>query len=476
MSQIKRIFKNMSWLLISQIIAGICGFVWTILMARYMGVEKFGILGFAVSITGMLSILFDLGVGTHIVRHIATDHNSAPKYVGNAIPLKSLFSIVGFILILITLIIMNVDELTLTITLLFTIEQIIKKFIDLMNATFQAFEAGKYQGISNSILHLILLVFILISIYTDLGIYGITISYILANLIVLIYEYYILNKQFVKPKFEFDKNFCKHITIAALPFAVTAILYTLYYSIDIVMIEHMVGNYAVGIYNSVYKLISIFTLLFSVYTSVIFPIMSKYFKNDEKMLPTSYNKSIKYLMLIMIPLATAITFYSVDIMQFIYGQEYIMGSTILSILIWTVCLLFISGAGNLLLNASHKELTVTKIYLIAAIFNICLNFFIIPYWSYTGAAIATILSDLLIVLVQCYVIYKLGHKPNKKFYYDLAKIIIGSGILGIALYFLQLNMWVALPVGIVIYFATVYLLKIFDNDDKYVIKEILSKN
>ena len=71
--------------------------------------------------------------------------------------------------------------------------------------------------------------------------------------------------------------------------------------------------------------------------------------------------------------------------------------------------------------------------------------------------------------------YKMGHRPNKKLYLDLVKIIIGSIILGIALYFLNLNMWVAIPVGMIIYFATVYLLKVFDNEDKYVIKEILGK-
>ena len=70
----------------------------------------------------------------------------------------------------------------------------------------------------------------------------------------------------------------------------------------------------------------------------------------------------------------------------------------------------------------------------------------------------------------------LGQKPNKKLYYDLGKIIIGTGILGIALYILNLNMWVALPVGIIIYLTSVYLLRLFDNDDKYVIKEILGKN
>ena len=181
-------------------------------------------------------------------------------------------------------------------------------------------------------------------------------------------------------------------------------------------------------------------------------------------------------MLLIIPLAMSIMFYSLDIIQLVYGHAYDEAAQPLSILIWTVCLLFISGPGNILLNASHKEVTVTKIYFVAAIFNIGLNLVMIPYFSYNGAAITTVLSDLIIVIMQTYVIYKLGYRINKKLYLDIDKIIIGTSILGISLYFLNLNMWVALPVGIIIYFAAVYLLRLFDNDDKYVIKEILGKN
>ena len=181
-------------------------------------------------------------------------------------------------------------------------------------------------------------------------------------------------------------------------------------------------------------------------------------------------------MLIIIPIAIATVFYSTDIIYLIYGNKYHDASSVLCILIWTVCLLFISGAANSLLNASHKEVTVTKIYAIAAAFNIVLNLFMIPYFTYNGAAITTVLSELLIVIIQFYVIYKIGHRPNKKLYYDLIKIIIGSIVLGIALYFLNLNMWVAIPIGIIIYLLAIYLLRFFDNDDKYVIKEILGKN
>ena len=476
MSQIQTIFKNMSWLLISQIIASVCGFIWTILMARYLGVSDYGIFGFATSLTGILAITMDLGTSSHIVRHIATDYDSAPKYLGNAIPLKVILVLGTLILTLVILLLMKCNEVVITVTLLFTIEMIFKSYINLFNGSFQAFEKGKYQGIGNTILNALTLTFILLAIFTDLGIVGIAISYILANLVALIYEYYVLNKHITKPKFELDRKFCKKIVRYSIPFAITGLLYTIYYSIDIIMLTNMISDYATGIYNASYKLISVLTLFYSVYTAVIFPVMSKFFKNDESMLLISFEKSIKYLMLAIIPIGFATVLYSSDIIHLIYGHEYDAASSALSILIWTVCLLFISGAANTLLNASHKEMTVTKIYAIAAVFNIVLNFFMIPYFSYNGAAITTVLSDVLIVIIQCYVIYKLGHKPNKKLYSDLIKIIMGSIILGIGLYLLNLNMWVALPVGIIIYFAALYLLQLFDDDDKYVIKEILGKN
>ena len=476
MSKVRTIFKNMSWLFVSQIIASVFGFIWTILLARYLGVNNYGIFGFAVSFTTMIGIIDDLGISTHIVRHIATDYDSAPKYLGNALPLKMIFSSVKVILTVIILLVQGVNEFTLTVTLLFTLEMIFKSNVNLLNGSFQAFEYAKYQGIGNTILTTLTLTFIIISIYTDLGLVGVAVSYVLANMITFAYEYYALNKHVTKPEFELDTAFCKQITLLSLPFAVTSILYYVYYSIDIVMLSYLVGDYATGLYNATYKLITVLTLFYSVYTAVIFPVMSKLFKNDKSMLLVSFEKSIKYLLMIIIPLAVATVFYSTDVIHLIYGHQYDAASSILSILIWTVCLLFISGACNTLLNASHKELTVTKIYATAAVFNIIMNFFMIPYLSYDGAAITTVLSDLLIVSLQAYVIYRLGHRPNRKLYLDVVKIIIGSGVLGIALYYLNINIWLAIPVGIIIYLVAIYLLRFFDDDDKYVIRDILGKN
>jgi O-antigen/teichoic acid export membrane protein len=475
MSQIKTIFKNMSWLFVSQIIASICGFIWTILIARYLGVNEYGILGFAISFSGILTILNDLGIGTHIVRHISTDNESSSEYLGNAIPLKCLFSVANFGLSLIILIIMKCNPVTIAVTLLFTLEAIIKSLYGLFYGAFQAFEEGKYQGISNTLLNLILLIFILIVIFTDQGLFGITFAYLFANIIVGVYTYYALQKHITKPIIKFDKTFSKKITIASIPFALSSLLYTIYYSIDVVMLTGLIGDYATGIYNATYKLISVLTMFYGIYLAVVFPVMSKLFKNDKKILMVSFEKSVKYLTLITIPLAIATMLYSQDIITLFYGHEYDAAAAPLSILIWTVCLLFINGAAATLLNASHEEVAVTKVNAIAAAFNILLNFYMIPNFSYNGAAMTTVLSDLLIFCLYLYIMFKINQKPNKKLIFTIVKIIIASAVLGISLYFLNLNMWIAIPVGVVIYLISITLLNFFDDDDKYILNEILGK-
>ncbi|MBQ2636630.1 MAG: polysaccharide biosynthesis C-terminal domain-containing protein [Methanobrevibacter sp.] len=105
----------------------------------------------------------------------------------------------------------------------------------------------------------------------------------------------------------------------------------------------------------------------------------------------------------------------------------------------------------------------------------CLNLIFIPFFSYYGAAISTIISYALILVIQRIVIYRLGHGFNKNLYFDIVKIIVGSLILGVLFNFITPNMWLAIPIGIVIYFPLIYLLGAFDKDDKHIIKEILGK-
>ena len=56
MSQIQTLFKNVSWVTVSKVITNICAFLWTILIARYLGVSDYGTLSFVISFTVLIGM------------------------------------------------------------------------------------------------------------------------------------------------------------------------------------------------------------------------------------------------------------------------------------------------------------------------------------------------------------------------------------------------------------------------------------
>ena len=80
-NRVRNIFENMSWMMASQIITSVAAFVWTIIMARYLGVSDFGIFGTAVSFYAIFAVINDLGISPYILRSISTDEEQEPKSI-----------------------------------------------------------------------------------------------------------------------------------------------------------------------------------------------------------------------------------------------------------------------------------------------------------------------------------------------------------------------------------------------------------
>ncbi|MBF4469549.1 MAG: flippase [Methanobrevibacter arboriphilus] len=475
MSKINEIFKNTSWLLISQIITSIFGFVWIVLLARYLGVSDFGIMNFAISFTSIMSIFIDLGINTYVTRDLSRSPELSQKYIGNAIPLKIFLSILSFIATLVILLIMDYNLLSIQVVLLFAIQTIFLSMGWLFNGVFQAFSKMKYQAIGIIINSSLILSGTLLLTYFNLGLIAVALSYMVGSIITLIYLYNNIKNKIVIPKIQIDLDFWKKSIKQAIPFGITGIFTTIYFMIDTVMISFMAGNTAVGIYSSAYKIITVFTTIYTVYTYVVFPLMSKLYKDSEDLLKISYEKSIKYLIMIMLPFAIGITIYSQDIITLIYGKSYIFAGDVLKILIWNVLFIMINGASTSLLNSSNSEVAVTKINGLACLVNVVLNLFLIYYLSYIGASIATIITGVIIFILMTYIILKNKYKPDKSLIYGIVKICVSGLILAIILLILNLSMWIALPVAIIIYLIGIYLTKSLDSTDKAVIKEIIGK-
>lgn len=473
MNQVKSIFKNTSWLSVSQIITSICAFLWTIIIARYLGVSDYGILSFGISFTALLGIIMDLGMSTYITREIAKRKDLVLKYVNNIFLFKLILAILLFFISWLVLYLMKYSQLTIIVTLIFSIELIFMSMVGFLNGVFQAFEEVKYQAIGAILNSIFLLIGIMITLGFNLGVISIALAYTIAYFLFFSFMFINYIKKFNFPNFEFDALFLKEVLLNSIPFGLTNFFYTIYFSIDIVMLSYLAGDYATGLYKSAYNIINVFTTFFVVYQAVFFPIMSKFFKESRNLVKVSYELSVKYLLLIILPITIGVFFYAKPLIDLIYSNQFSLAATPMKILIWTVSFLFINGAASTLLNAVDRETIVTRIYIVAAIFNVILNLILIPLYSYDGAAIATVLSEVVITVLTLYYIFKTDFKPDVGLLKNVIKLIIASLILAIVLYWINVSVWLAIPIGLIVYVVLLILIRVIDDNDKYIINELL---
>ena len=475
MADVKTLFKNVSWVTISQVIANLCAFFWTIAIARYLGVNDYGILSFAISFTVLLGMGTDIGMTTFATREISKEKSLTNKFINNVIPFKVVLSVLLFIATALILILLGYDRLTIEVSLIISIETIFICMIKFIAGVFQAHEDVRINSIGDMIASLLLLLFTFITIFFDLGLKAIAMSYTLAYLIYMVIMVYEVIKYYGLPKFELDLPFWIDTAKKSIPFGLSIFFYTVYFSIDVVMIQMIAGDYATGLYNSAYKIVSVFAAFYVIYQYVVFPLMSKLYAEDTNLLKVSFEQSFKYSLLILLPLSIGVYLYSDYIINLIYSSQYALAAPAMQILIWTIVFLFINGVATSLLNSIGKEVSVTKIYVVAAIFNIVLNYLMIPVLSYNGAAITTVLSEILILILMMYSISKTEYKPDLSLLKTVVKLIICGIILAIVLYFANVSLWLAIPIGLVVYVASLFVTRTIDDTDKYIINELLNR-
>ena len=457
----------------SQLVINLCAFIWTILMARYLGKSDFGILSFAISISTIVSVFMDLGMNTYIVRAISRDDNLTKRYFEKCVPLKILLSCLVIIFTILFLFITGRSSIIINVSFILLLQSAFYIFCTFLYGVFQAYEKLEYQSVATMINAIILLGIVFLTIYLDLGIFGMAFAYLIAMFCALVYIFSKIRKLFVKINYSFDLNFSKEIIKVSLPFGLMSVFYLIYFNIDMAMLEYLSAQSSVGMYNAAYKIITLLTAFYSIYPSVIFPVMSKLFGSSKDLLRLSYEKSIKYLLLVILPVSAGIIIYAVPLMNFIYGSQYYGTGPIVTLLIFTIPFLFVNGASSVAMNSSNNEIKVTKIYGLAAFANIILNFILIPNYSYIGAAVATVISDIIICILMFRITINSEYAPRMIVVYDVIKLLISSLVMFAVLYYSELNIILGVIVGGIVYIGMLFITRTLDEDDKNIIKNII---
>lgn len=476
MNTVRRIAKNTLVLLVAQIVSMGLGFFYVMYTARYLGAEGFGVLSFALAFTGMFGVLTDIGLQTLATREISRDKSLAGKYLGNVAIMKTILVVITFCLIALSINLLAYPERMIIVVYFIAASVIISSFSQLYYSIFQAFERMEYQSVGQILSSVLMFFGILFAINREYSVIEFAFIYFLVSTIILIYNFVICTWKFVKPKIEIDLNFWKITLKEAIPFGLTNIFIVIYYYIDTVMISMMIpnGNEVVGWYNAAYRLILVLLFIPTVYITAVFPMMSKFHSTSKDSLKFIFEKSLKYMLIMGVPIVIGVTLLSDRIILLFFGSDYAPSIIALQILVWSFLFASLGAVFGYLLNSINKQMILTKIVGVGATLNIILNLILIPTYSYLGASIATDFTRLFVILVELIILSKIGFSiksiclPN-----ILAKIAVSSFMMGSVIILLgDMNIFYVIIISAISYFVGLFFLRIFDKEDLLLFKSI----
>ncbi len=485
MSTVKKIGKNLSFLTVGNIIQKILSFIMVIYIARKLGVEDFGLYSFIFSFVAFFTVFGDLGISALVSREIAKDRSRAGEFIGDAFIIKIVLFLVVFVGIFIAGNLLNVFyESKYPLYVVFFIlvaglSLLFDSMASLFRSVFFAFQEMQYELFVNSFYKVLLVFLTLAVIFFGFGLKEIFLVAVFSSFFNFILSFFIVAKKFVRIKISFNFEKYKKLMFLSYPFSLMFIFMTIYGSADLVMLSILKGNISVGYYSAALRLTSTLAFFPTTFMSVVFPVMASFYATLNKSLNIVIERSLKYLLIFILPIAFSTTLLSGRIIELIYPStgvdSFAPASGALIILIWFCAFNFLNLVLLNVLQSTAFEKRAFSIVGISLILNIILNLIFIPLFDFQGAAFASVLSEIVIFILGIYFVskyfFRLSFFPK-----ILIKCLIASFAIFVFIYlFFFLNIFVLFIVSVLLYFFILFLIKVFDKKDVSFIKKIFHR-
>lgn len=190
---------------------------------------------------------------------------------------------------------------------------------------------------------------------------------------------------------------CNRHIKSLMALTVSSAAASLYSKVDISMLGIMSTESAVGFYTNAHKIISIVLTLVTAISAVFLPRLSYVYETDRAQYRRYLSIGLKVVLMLAIPGCVGLVLTSRDLASVLFGDAYLPMANTLQIL---SVLVLIKGAGDLLCyqaiisSGNERKLVISRI--VAGIANVILNAIFIPRYSHWGAAVASVVSELIV--------------------------------------------------------------------------------
>ncbi len=459
-------------------------YLFTVVLARFVGIEYLGIYSLATSVTRIGEVIGIAGLQSGVMRYVSrldkeNEIDEIRQRVRSGLMLGLIFSIVTMILQLalsdwLAIEIFQGSELLKRVIVISAFSLPFATVMIISAFATQGYQLLKYKITVINIVRptvMLLCTLLCLGIFSKDSaiIYPLFISAIVSALVSLLFLKKLVG---IKLNEIFLGKIDKELLSFSYPLMFVAILGTLLHWMDIMMLGYFTDTTTVGLYHPATRTAGLMRTILLAFMGIFSPMMSDYHRKgklDE--MRKLYKLVVRWIISLSIPFAIIMIIYSKKIML-LFGGQYVSSANVLSLLVLAAFIQsFIGSSGPTLSMAGYPKINLINSIFVLMI-NVVLNYVWIPLFGINGAAYATLVSIsflAVIRLIEVRMIVKI-----QPFSIKMLKPVIAGGIMIVVLSLLKpivmpmhtlTSLIIVSLVGLLSFFFMLWMLK-FDDDDR----------
>ncbi|MBA2706930.1 MAG: polysaccharide biosynthesis protein [Gemmatimonadaceae bacterium] len=399
-------FGNFLALGSSEIVARAAGFAATLILTRKLGVDAFGMLGFAIAVTTYFGVAVTVGIADIGAREVARDPAAARQLAVDATAVRLLIALAGAGAIVVLGLTVAGSPLQLHVVVLSALTLI--PFALDTGWVFRGLSRNSVVGVALLVAQLSFLAGVMLLIQRPADVARVPLIQFGGELLAAAFLMAMLFGRRIP-----SASLAGGIRLFRQSGFITAsrLLRSIIVTFDVLLLGLMASNRDLGLYTAAYR-VCILVMTIAVATHVVFqPAISRAALGPASTLTDVLTRSISLTSAVVLPLVAGGIVLSAPLLSFFFGSDYAAGYQAFSILLLSIGLLSLHGTVHNVFVSLHRTRQETVIFAAGASVNIALNLVLIPRFGIVGAATATLAAEASILIASVISLYRLQIIP-----------------------------------------------------------------
>lgn len=397
--------RNSLFALTSSVIRLASNAVLFILVARFYGPEAFGQFTTAHTLATIFILIADFGFDLFLITEIARQREATSHLLPRMLGVKLGLSLVASALMCIVPSLYEMSTGTRDLTYIFSLYLFFSALLNFLFALFKGHDEFHHESFITLSLNLALLGMLVVMGLTGVNLYLVAAAFVASRILGLVLALRRASRFAHATKPIFDLPWLRSVWKKASVFGLFFIFGNLYFLLDTILLSMWRGDYEVGIYQSVFRLVALALVIVEITVNAVLPSLSRFWEDERErwhQLGALANRSLYYIGLLLgfVCVAGAET-----IIGLIYGlDEYSDAVLILRIFGFIIAVRYSVEIPALMLTTSLRQHVRMLIVLAATIFNFLLNAYAIPRYGMAGAAVVSLLTNISVGLAYIFAV------------------------------------------------------------------------